>query len=92
MLLLVIAFYSLMYPGLGVLGIPVLFYVSAIGLMGVLAVNRYYICTNSSFWFILIGALSFILSDCIIGYTKFVDPLPFAHTHLLCCSIVWRSI
>ena len=73
MILLVIGFYSLMYSGLGDLSIPVLFYVSAIGVMGILAVNRYNRVTNTSF----------ILSDCIIGYNKFVDPLPFAHTLIM---------
>ena len=83
MILLVIGFYRLMYPGLGDLSIPVLFYVSAIGLMGILAVNRYNKAINTSFWFVLMGALSFILSDCIIGYSKFVDPVPFASTLIM---------
>lgn len=80
---LVAAFYSLMYPGLGDLSIPVLCYVSAIGFMGMLALNRFNKVNAKSFWFVLAGALFFILSDSIIGYNKFVNPLPFAHVYIM---------
>ena len=83
LVLLVVMFYGLMYPGLGDLSIPVLFYVSAIGFMGILAVNRYKQVNSLSFWFVLFGAFAFILSDSIIGFTKFVNPIPFAHTLIM---------
>ncbi|MDA0732553.1 MAG: lysoplasmalogenase [Bacteroidetes bacterium] len=72
-----IGFYSLMYPGLAELKTPVLFYVFTIGLMGILAVNRYKFVNSKSFNFTLIGAFSFILSDSLIGYSKFVGNIPY---------------
>jgi len=83
MFLLVIGYYSLMYPGLGDLSIPVLFYVSTIGAMGILALNRYLQVSSKSFWYIFIGALSFILSDSIIGFNKFVDPITNASFYIM---------
>jgi uncharacterized membrane protein YhhN len=81
--ILVIGFYSLMYPGLAELKIPVLFYVSTIGLMGILAVNRYQFVNSKSFYFTLIGAFAFILSDSLIGYSKFVVDIPYAHVLIM---------
>ena len=83
MILLVIGFYSLIYPGLVDLSIPVLFYVSTIGVMGILALNRYSHCNNASFWYILIGALSFIVSDSLIGFNKFVEPIANASVYIM---------
>jgi len=83
LVLLVVLFYGFMYPGLGELSFPVLFYVSAIGFMGILAVNRYKQVNSLSFWFVLLGAFSFILSDSLIGFNKFVNPIPFAHTLIM---------
>ena len=83
LLFLVVLFYMIMFPGLGELSLPVLFYVSAIGYMGILAVNRYKLVNSHSFWLVLLGAFSFILSDSLIGFTKFVNPIPFAHTLIM---------
>ena len=72
-----------MYPGLAELKIPVLFYVSTIGLMGILAVNRYQFVNSKSFYFTLIGAFAFILSDSLIGYSKFVCDIPYSHVLIM---------
>ena len=80
---LIIGFYSLMYEGLADLKIPVLFYVVAIGLMGILAVNRNQLVNNKPFWFTTMGAFTFIVSDSIIGYSKFIGSIPFAHTFIM---------
>ncbi len=83
MILLVIGFYSLMYPGLGDLSIPVLIYVLTIAAMGILAVNRFQLVNNKSFWFITLGAVAFIVSDSIIGYNKFVAPITNASFYIM---------
>jgi uncharacterized membrane protein YhhN len=83
LVLFVIAYYCLMYRGLLNLALPVLFYVSTIGAMAILALNRFSICSNNAFWFTFIGAMLFVLSDSIIGYNKFVEAIPYAHLYIM---------
>lgn len=77
------SFYFLMYANLGELWVPVLLYVATIGLMGVTALGRYGRVHIDAFSYTVIGAFVFILSDSIIGYNKFVAPIPFAESMIM---------
>lgn len=59
----------LLWPALGALKIPVFFYIAAITVMGLAACRAAF-----NPWLVIIGALSFILSDSIIAIDKFLAP------------------
>ncbi len=63
-------------PGLGELFVPVLAYMSVLMMMGIFTL----ISRKSNIW-LVIGGISFIISDSIIGINKFYTPIP--HSHLL---------
>ena len=65
--------FSYIRPGLGELFLPVLIYMSVLMLMGVFAL----LSKKSNLWLIL-GGVSFIISDSIIGIDKFYLPIPNA--------------
>jgi uncharacterized membrane protein YhhN len=75
--------YLLMYTNLADFWIPVLLYVITIAIMGVTALGRYARVNMDTFSFTAIGAFVFILSDSIIGYNKFVAPIPFAESMIM---------
>lgn len=78
-----LSFYLLMYTSLGELWLPVLIYVTAIGLMGIAALDRYGRVNIDAFSYTVIGAFVFVLSDSIIGYDKFVASIPFAQSLIM---------
>jgi len=82
-ILFAIGLYSLMLPNLGLLAIPVLLYLIIVALMGVVALGRYERVNFNAFFYTIIGAFAFILSDSIIGYNKFIDEIPFASTFIM---------
>lgn len=57
--------------------IPVVVYASVIGIMGMAASWRVSSTNRRSFYFILFGALLFILSDSMIAINKFVSSIPY---------------
>ena len=69
------SYYYVLSPYLGELNLPVLFYSIAIALMGIMAALRYGKTNFKSFSWILTGAVLFIISDSILAYNKFVEPL-----------------
>jgi len=56
--------------------IPVIIYSSAIGLMAISAMIREN--RNGEYWLILLGVISFLISDSILGWNKFAGDLPYA--------------
>ncbi|MGB0929678.1 MAG: lysoplasmalogenase [Chitinophagales bacterium] len=62
--------------GLGDMLIPVIVYSLTIIGMNVMAVSRYKKVSNSSFWWVMIGAISFLISDSLIAVNKFYTPIP----------------
>ena len=81
LMILLLAYFSwillTIYPGLGSMFVPVLFYSIVILTMAVVASLRKGATTNSSYWLVLIGALLFVISDSLIAYTKFSEPIKF---------------
>lgn len=64
----------LLLPNLGELLIPVVAYMSVLLLMGMSTV----LSRKTNAWLVL-GGLSFVISDSIIGLNKFYSPIPDAH-------------
>lgn len=72
------AVYFYLYPNLGEMSIPVSIYVLAISSMVLSAINRLNWAGEKSGLWVLLGALSFLLSDALLAVNKFVDPIPLA--------------
>jgi alkenylglycerophosphocholine/alkenylglycerophosphoethanolamine hydrolase len=68
-----IGMFSLIYAGLGELFIPVFVYMSVLLLMGITTL----LSERSNTWLVL-GGISFILSDSLIGINKFYLEIPYA--------------
>jgi uncharacterized membrane protein YhhN len=75
---LAIGFYFYLRPHLGILKIPVMSYVFVISMMMMMASFRNQRVNTSSFKLILFGALFFLLSDAVLAYNKFVQPINHA--------------
>ena len=71
LLLYSLALTTWLWPGLGKLAVPVLLYVCAITLMVASAISAHF--TQSQ---IVWGALLFLISDSLIGISKFKTPVP----------------
>lgn len=69
--------YAQFYPHLGALQLPVLAYVLVIAFMVWQSVGTYFKRKNKTTAFLAVGALCFMLSDSLLGYNKFVAPLPW---------------
>ena len=60
------------------LSIPVIAYVIAISLMGITAGLRFKRTFPRSFWFVMIGAVLFIVSDSLLARNRFIRPFESA--------------
>ena len=69
--------FVLLYPHLGTLQLPVLGYMLAIAFMVWQGVGAYFKHKNKPTALLAVGALCFMLSDSLLGYNKFVAPLPW---------------
>ena len=67
-----VSMFSLIYGGLGDLFIPVFVYMTVLLLMGITTL----LSQKANKW-LIIGGVSFILSDSLIGLDKFYQPIPF---------------
>lgn len=70
--------YAYLYPHLGEMRIPVSIYVLAIGSMVLAAMNRLAWADKKAGIWVLLGALSFLLSDALLAVNKFVAPIPLS--------------
>ncbi|WP_416307950.1 lysoplasmalogenase [Neptunicella sp. SCSIO 80796] len=68
---------SYLIPVLGDMLIPVLLYVSVISLMAISAIFTGYHPSSTNHKLLIIGALSFVISDSIIALNKFLFPVPY---------------
>ncbi len=73
-----ISFFIYLKPHLGALQFPVLIYAMIISCMAVMAVSRFGMVNVFSFEMVFYGAIFFLLSDSMLAYNKFVEPLPLA--------------
>lgn len=66
---------SFLKDGLGEMLIPVIVYSLTIIVMNIMAVNRYRKVIDSSFKWVFMGAISFLISDSLIAINKFYTPI-----------------
>jgi len=71
--------FKMLKPGLGTMVLPVIVYLIAIISMFVFALNRWGKVNRSSFLWIVVGALFFIISDSILAFDKFHLRINNAH-------------
>ena len=64
-----------LYPFLGDLKIPVIFYALVLILMVLSALFRYGYTNNVSFWMVFCGAVLFMVSDSVLAINKFLEPV-----------------
>ncbi len=65
--------FSFIQPGLSTLLIPVSIYMSVLMLMGIFTL----LSKQSNLWLVM-GGISFIISDSLLGFDKFYSPIPLA--------------
>lgn len=82
-LLFAIGYYLYLYPYLNDLSIPVLVYVSAIALMGLTALWCYGSVNHKAFRLTVYGAFTFIVSDAILAFNKFVQAFDWADVFIM---------
>lgn len=78
----------IMYPFLGELLIPVMFYCIVIVSMGIMAVQRNGKTSQVSYSLTLFGALLFLTSDAILGLGKFVGSIENGHFYVMLTYIL----
>jgi uncharacterized membrane protein YhhN len=74
-----IAFMSYLLPHLGAMTIPVCVYSIAILAMFLTVINRWKSVSYDSFWWVLIGAIFFCLSDSLLAINLFAQPVPYGN-------------
>lgn len=79
---------NLLFPYLDEMKVPVVIYATIIILMSTYALNRYGRVNDSSFNYIFIGALIFLVSDTTIAVNKFYTPFKLAGFCIMCTYIV----
>lgn len=77
-LLMTIGLLSQVLPKAGALQIPIAVYSLAIASMAITALARQGKVGTRSFWLVCIGAFTFVVSDSIIAWNKFVMPFEWA--------------
>ena len=77
-ILFLVGFYALLNPHLGDLQIPVIIYALVICLMLYVTYLLYPYWTKPSSFFLITGAISFVLSDFLLAINKFYAPFPNA--------------
>jgi uncharacterized membrane protein YhhN len=73
-----IVFMSYLFPHLGAMTIPVCIYSMAILTMFLIVINRWKSVSYDGFWWVLIGAIFFCLSDSLLALNMFVNPFPMS--------------
>ncbi|MBY0434026.1 MAG: lysoplasmalogenase [Cyclobacteriaceae bacterium] len=68
---------TLLFPHLGNLKIPVIIYAVVLMVMALSALDRFGRTTSTSFWFVMSGAILFMISDSVLAINKFYSPFPY---------------
>lgn len=71
------------YDGVGELFIPVLVYIFVTLTMAKMAYLRYNMVNKNSYYHVLAGAALFMISETIMGFYSFYEPLPYTYTSVL---------
>ena len=73
---------------LGQMYFPALAYAVVICIMGLTARKRWKRTDNTSFWYVMSGALMFMLSDTLLAFNKFSSPIPQADLWIMSTYII----
>ncbi|MFN8577533.1 MAG: lysoplasmalogenase [Candidatus Sericytochromatia bacterium] len=84
--------YSYLYKSLNELKAPVFIYVSIILIMGVSALNLWYLKHDNYSLYAFIGSLFFIVSDSILAVDKFKKPMYYAQLSLLSTYYISQTL
>jgi len=86
-----LGFFKLIDSALGDMKLPVIAYMAVILLMSLMALNRYKKVSRRGYALVLAGALAFLLSDSILAYNKFMEPLQYAGVWIMAtyCFAQW---
>jgi uncharacterized membrane protein YhhN len=68
-----------LYPHLGAMTVPVCVYSVAILTMFLTVINRWKSVRYDGFWWVLIGAIFFCLSDSLLAVNLFAQPIPLGN-------------
>ena len=63
--------------------LPIIAYSFVLLTMAMSALNRFRVVINGSFEFVAIGALCFVISDCILALNRFANEIPFADISIM---------
>jgi uncharacterized membrane protein YhhN len=74
-----IVFMSYLFPYLGSMTVPVSVYSTVILTMLFTVINRWKSVRYDNFWWVLIGALFFCLSDSLLAINLFAQPIPLGN-------------
>lgn len=86
--IIAIGYYFFLRPHLGMMKLPVMIYILVISMMMMMASFRNQRVNAISFKLILFGAMFFLLSDSILAYNKFVQPITYANTWIMATYMV----
>ncbi|HEY0656387.1 MAG TPA: lysoplasmalogenase [Chryseosolibacter sp.] len=73
----------ILYPVLGDLQIPVMIYAAVITAMTLTALFRYGRTNTRSFWLVFSGAALFMISDSVLAFNKFLEPITNAGLYIM---------
>jgi uncharacterized membrane protein YhhN len=79
---------TILFPHLGALKIPVMFYALALTIMVLQALFRFGFTSKKSFVLIFVGALFFMVSDSLLAINKFMQPMPMASLGIMATYMV----
>jgi uncharacterized membrane protein YhhN len=77
-----------LYPELGVMRFPVILYATILMLMVSFALFRMGRTNSSSFIWVFIGAILFMISDCLLAINKFYSGFAYAHFYIMVTYIL----
>jgi uncharacterized membrane protein YhhN len=66
---------TVLYPHLNELKVPVMIYAAVLVMMVLNAMFRYGLTSARSFWPVFLGAFAFMVSDSLLAFDKFVQPI-----------------
>ena len=90
--LYIVVLLRLLFPTLGEMKIPVTIYGIVIGTMLLSAVNRKNIVNETSYYFVLIGALLFVFSDSCIALNLFYEKFELARMVIMLTYVLAQII
>ncbi|MDG1906384.1 MAG: lysoplasmalogenase [Arenicella sp.] len=83
-------YYIYISAGLATMGLPVAVYVSVISLMAAWGISLHKQLGSAASLLIMLGGFSFLISDGVLSYNRFISPDPLWHPVVL--STYWLSL